>query len=31
MGMKNFEKWHSAMVALNKVLKEEIHADRAQK
>jgi DNA-binding MarR family transcriptional regulator len=31
MGMKNFEKWHSAMVALNKVLKEEIHAGRAQK
>ena len=26
MGMENFEKWHTAMVALNKVLNEEIHA-----
>ena len=26
MGMENFEKWHMAMVALNKVLNEEIHA-----
>ena len=31
MGMENFEKWHTAMVALNKVLNEEIHAAHTQK
>nr|WP_319393269.1 MarR family transcriptional regulator [uncultured Desulfobacter sp.] len=31
MGVENFEKWHTAMVALNKVLNEEIHAGHAQK
>jgi len=29
MGMENFEKWHTVMVALNRVLQEEIHAGRA--
>nr|WP_320193640.1 MarR family transcriptional regulator [uncultured Desulfobacter sp.] len=31
MGIENFEKWHTAMVALNKVLTEEIHAGHTQK
>lgn len=31
MGMENFEKWHMAMVALNKVLNEEILSGGPQK
>jgi DNA-binding MarR family transcriptional regulator len=30
IGMDTFEKWHSVMVTLNRVIQEDIHSDHEQ-